>query len=115
MDDDLILAELLCARLAHDLSGPVGAVANGAELLEDEGSAGVAAEAVALLSGSAAAAVARLRFLRLALGPQGSAATPIAEIRKIASDYFGKGVQGGDAVALDWPAAHDAALGAVPG
>jgi hypothetical protein len=31
-DDDLILAELLCARLVHDLSRPIGAVGNGAAL-----------------------------------------------------------------------------------
>ena len=31
--DELKLAELLCARLCHDLAGPVGAVATGAELL----------------------------------------------------------------------------------
>ena len=43
-DDDLILAELLCARLVHDLSGPVGAVANGAELLEDAGPPATAGE-----------------------------------------------------------------------
>jgi len=106
-DDDLILAELLCARLVHDLSGPVGAVANGVELLgEEETPADLAGEAIGLLAGSAAAAVARLRFLRQALGTQG-ATPPPAELRRLAVDYFTKGAQGGDAVALEWPATLD--------
>ncbi len=113
-DDDLILAELLCARLVHDLSGPIGAVGNGAELLdEDDMAADMVGEAVELLSVSAAAAVARLRFLRLALGPQSAAPTP-AELRLLAIDYFTKGATGGDAVALDSPSVLDARLGAVP-
>ena len=33
---DLRVAEMLCARLCHDLVGPVGAVNNGLELLEDD-------------------------------------------------------------------------------
>lgn len=112
-DDDLILAELLCARLVHDLSGPIGAVANGAELLDEDDLAGdVVGEAVELLSASAAAAVARLRFLRLALGPSG-AQPPPAELRRLAVDYFTLGASGGEAVALDCPASLDMRLGAI--
>ena len=114
-DDELILAELLCARLIHDLSGPVGAVANGAELLGDEESdAAMAGEAIALLSTSAAAAIARLRFLRLALGPAGGPPPP-ADLRRIANDYFTKGATGGEAIALVWPPTLDAGLAGVPG
>ena len=113
-DDDLILAELLCARLAHDLSGPIGAVANGAELLDEDDLAGdVVGEAVELLSVSAAAAVARLRFLRLALGPAG-ASPPPAELRRLAIDYFTKGATGGDAVGFECAPTLEARLGSVP-
>jgi histidine phosphotransferase ChpT len=113
-DDDLILAELLCARLAHDLSGPVGAVANGAELLDEEDTAGdIVGEAVELLAVSAAAAVARLRFLRLALGPAGAAPRP-GELRGLIHDYLGKGASGADAVAFGCPSALEAKLGAAP-
>ena len=70
-------------------------------------------EAVELLSASAAAAVARLRFLRLAFGSPGAAPAP-AELRRLALDYFTKGATGGDAIALDWPAAVDSAVGALP-
>lgn len=118
-NEDLILSELLCARLVHDLSGPVGAVANGAELLDEglaDGAAaagGMLGEAVTLLSASAAAAVARLRFLRLAFGSPG-APPPTSELRRVALDYFTNGATGGEAVALDWPAALDPAIGALP-
>lgn len=64
--DDFLLAELLCARLCHDLSGPIGAAAAGAELVED----GIAdPETLALVAASSAAAAARLRFFRAALTP----------------------------------------------
>ena len=33
----LHLAELLCSRICHDLAGPVGAAAAGAELIADSG------------------------------------------------------------------------------
>ena len=67
-DDDILHAELLCARLCHDMAGAVGAAAAGAELLED----GFDAETVQLVAASAASAVARLKFFRAALGPAGS-------------------------------------------
>ncbi|MDP6474208.1 MAG: hypothetical protein QF449_10455 [Alphaproteobacteria bacterium] len=38
---DLDFAALLCARLCHDMAGPVGAVNNGAELLSEGGDEGL--------------------------------------------------------------------------
>ena len=70
-DDDLTLAELLCARLCHDLSGPVGAAAAGAELLDDLGEAALDGDTLGLVAASAAAAAARLKFFRAAFGPTG--------------------------------------------
>ncbi len=68
-DEALALAEQLCARLCHDLAGPVGAVATGAELLEEEGPAApLDSEALGLLTASAAAAGQKLKFLRQAFG-----------------------------------------------
>lgn len=68
-DEALTLAEQLCARLCHDLAGPVGAVATGAELLEEEGPAApLDSEALGLLTASAAAAGQKLKFLRQAFG-----------------------------------------------
>lgn len=68
--DTLMLAELLCARVCHDLAGPVGATAAGAELFQDLG--GGDPETLAMVSTSAAGAAARLRLLRAALGPAAS-------------------------------------------
>ena len=77
--DAVMLAELLCARVCHDLSGPVGATAAGAELFEDLG--GGDPETLALVSTSAAGAAARLRLLRAALGPAASAPQALAAQR----------------------------------
>ena len=64
---ELDLASLLCARLCHDLAGPVGAVNNGAELL-NEGGADSMDDARELISSCAGQAVRRLRFFRLTYG-----------------------------------------------
>lgn len=64
---DLRLCELLAARLCHDLVGPIGAVANGVELIGEDGS-GADAEVVRLISGSAKVASNRLQAFRVAFG-----------------------------------------------
>lgn len=95
------LAELLCARLCHDLAGVVGAVSAGAELLTEEGVASpMAAEALDLMSSSAASMAARLRFLRLAVGPSNQGAA--TQARNLADAYFIKGHPQGE-WQLDWP------------
>ena len=101
--DELKLAELLCARLCHDLAGPVGAVATGAELLGEEGemAGGMAAEALALLESSAFAASARLRFLRLALGGAGGRMASSA-LRDLVVNFLAAQGTGAEALALDW-------------
>ncbi len=97
--DDLLLAELLCARLCHDLAGPVGAAAAGAELLED----GIAdAETVGLVAASAAGAAARLKFLRAAFGPA-TRPQPTAALRElIAAHLATSGSAALPATILDW-------------
>ena len=59
MTDELRMAELLCTRLCHDLTGPIGAVNNGAEFLGDEGFS-MQGQAVELIISSAFSAVVRL-------------------------------------------------------
>jgi len=98
---EMMLAELLTARICHDLSGPVGAVAAGAELMTDDG--GVDAEALGLLAVSAQAAIARLKFFRAAFGP-GNAIEPAKLRELIAAFLAADGRSGGHgAVGLDWP------------
>lgn len=85
--DPLTLAELLCARVCHDLSGPVGAAAAGAELLEDLAGQ-LDGETLALVAASAAAAASRLKFFRAALGPAARAPQPAASLRDLVEGYF---------------------------
>ena len=67
MQIDARIVELLTARLCHDLIGPVSAIGNGVELLQDEDPDFVR-DAVALIGDSARKAVRRLQFYRFAYG-----------------------------------------------
>lgn len=60
------LASILASRLCHDLVSPLGAIANGLELLALTAPPSAEGD---LIAESAAAANARLRFFRLAYGP----------------------------------------------
>lgn len=100
----LALAELLCARLCHDFSGPLGTLIAAAELLDDP-SADPAEVRGAVLD-SAHALSRRLRYVRAAWGVGGSAITP-AELLELA-----EGVPGHSRVRLDLSALPaDAPLG----
>jgi len=70
---DLRLFELLSSRLCHDLVGPIGAVNNGMELLEDE-AFGAGDDAIQLVSKSAKQTSDLLQFYRMAYGTAGSRA-----------------------------------------
>lgn len=67
IDPELRIAELLTARLCHELVGPVTAVANGAELLSEDGLE-VDREALALISDSARRIASRLQLYRFSYG-----------------------------------------------
>jgi histidine phosphotransferase ChpT len=66
-DDPGELAALIGSRICHDLANPVGAIANGVELLQMAGT-GPGGPELALVADSVAHASARLRFLRVAFG-----------------------------------------------
>ncbi|MBI3452295.1 MAG: hypothetical protein HY057_05575 [Rhodospirillales bacterium] len=101
---DLRLSELLAARLCHDLVGPIGAVANGAELLDD-GSPTVDPEVVALIGGSARQGSRRLQFFRMAFGSGNTIPTSarLAALQRAASELLD-----GGRVTLDWRGADPA-------
>jgi histidine phosphotransferase ChpT len=106
MIEELRMAELLCTRLCHDLTGPIGAVHNGAEFLSEEGF-NLQNQAVELIISSAFSAVTRLQFYRMAYGKvkdQGEA--NLSEKQKIAVDFFT-----GSKITLDWPDSHTDAAG----
>lgn len=100
------LAEMLCTRLCHDLTGPIGAVNNGAEFLEDEGF-DMQNDAVQLIVTSAHEAVNRLMFFRQAYGRvSDSGEACLDEKKKLATDFFAS-----TKVKLDWPDSHTDASG----
>lgn len=84
----LALAELLCARLCHDFSGPLGTLIAAAELLED-GEAD-ATEARAAVLEAAHTLSRRLRYARAAWGVGGAAITP-GELLELAEGVPGQG------------------------
>ncbi len=69
--NDVDFSALLCSRLCHDLISPVGAIANGLEILVDENDEVMRAEVMKLLGQSAEATSARLKFYRLSFGSAG--------------------------------------------
>mgnify|MGYP000216833971 CR=1 FL=1 len=98
MNHELRMAELLCTRLCHDLTGPIGAVNNGAEFLSEEGF-NMQGQAVELIVSSAFSAVSRLQFYRLAYGNvKESGEANLADKKKLAADFFA-----GSKITLDWP------------
>lgn len=79
------LAAMLCSRLCHDMLSPVGALANGLELLADEQDPDMRAKCVELLEHSARISADKLKFFRLAFGAAGGfgEAIPIIEAQTI--------------------------------
>ena len=66
--DDLHFTAFMSSKICHDLVGPVGAINNGLELLDEETDEQTRAYAFELIQFSAAAARARLEYARLAFG-----------------------------------------------
>lgn len=79
------LAAMLCSRLCHDLLSPVGAIANGLELLADEQDPAMRARCIELLEQSARISTEKLKFFRLAYGAAGGfgEAIPIDEAQSV--------------------------------
>jgi len=74
---DLDLAALMCSRVCHDVIGPVGAIVNGLEVLEEDCDEEMREIAMNLVKKSAESASTKLKFSRLAFGSSGSAGMEI--------------------------------------
>lgn len=98
---DLEFSAFLVSRVCHDLVGPLGAVVNGLEVLEDERDAAMRADALKIVTSSAAQALARLQFVRIAFGAAGSAGAELdlSEVSRLIG-----GLLSGSKVALQWEA-----------
>jgi len=68
---EIDFAALLCSRLCHDLVSPVGAMANGIEILTEEEDPAMRGQVMELLAHSLRQTSARLGFFRLAFGAAG--------------------------------------------
>lgn len=73
----LDLSALVASRVCHDIISPVGAITNGLEVLDEEGSEDMREFAMDLIRKSARQASAKLQFARLAFGAAGSAGAEI--------------------------------------
>lgn len=83
------VCELLTARLCHDFAGPIAAIGNGAELLDDDDPDFVR-QAATLIGDSAATAAKRLQLFRFAYGySAGALAGPPPHA--LATEYFAGG------------------------
>jgi histidine phosphotransferase ChpT len=102
---DLDLAALLCSRVCHDVISPVGAIANGLELIDDpEMDKETKETALEMVRSSAKTAAAKLKFCRIAFGAAGSAGALIdmGEAGEIAKAFVGD-----EKVKLDWQAPRE--------
>ena len=97
---EIRLAALLASRLCHDLTGPVGAIGNGVELLMEETDEDMRRQSLELVEMSATEANRRLTFFRLAIGAAGGlqAAISLSDARRVALDFFE-----GRKAELEWP------------
>jgi histidine phosphotransferase ChpT len=100
---DLEFSAFLVSRVCHDLVGPLGAVVNGLEVLEDERDAAMRADALKIVTSSAAQALARLQFMRLAFGAAGSAGAELdlGEVGRLIGGLFETG-----RITLEWEPQH---------
>jgi histidine phosphotransferase ChpT len=101
---DLDLAALLCSRVCHDVISPVGAIANGLEVLEDEDDEDMKKVAMDLVRRSARQAAAKLQFCRIAFGAAGSAG---ASLDLGEAGDMAKAFVGDEKVKLDWTAPRE--------
>ncbi len=86
----LDLAALLASRVCHDIISPVGALANGLEVLEEDQGEEMREFAMELISKSAKSASAKLKFSRLAFGASGSSGASIdtGEAEEVVRGYM---------------------------
>lgn len=96
---DLELAALVSSRICHDIISPVGAIANGIEVMDEETDESMQVHAMDLIRKSATQASAKLQFARLAFGAAGSSG---ATIDLNEAERVARGVAESDKHTLEW-------------
>lgn len=90
---DLDLAALISSKICHDAIGPVGAIYNGLEILDEDDDPQAQAHALTVIRDVTQQASSRLQFARFAFGAAGSAGAMIdlGTAEKISRGYVGSG------------------------
>lgn len=103
--DDIRFASILCSRLCHDLVSPVGAFANGIEILNEEKDPQMRQQVLELLEQSARQTSNRLQFFRIAFGAAGGLGEmlDLREAHKALGSLFAD-----NNIELDWEPAAEA-------
>lgn len=96
---DLELAALVSSRICHDIISPVGAIANGIEVMDEETDPAMRDHAMELIRKSATQASAKLQFARLAFGAAGSSG---ATIDLNEAERVARGVAESDKHTVEW-------------
>ena len=90
---DLELAALISSKICHDVIGPVGAIYNGLEILDEDDDVQAKSYALDVIRNVTEQASARLQFARFAFGAAGSAGAQIdlTTAEQISRGLIGKG------------------------
>jgi histidine phosphotransferase ChpT len=90
---DLELAALISSKICHDVIGPVGAIYNGLEILDEDDNADAKSYALEVIRNVTEQASARLQFARFAFGAAGSAGSVIdlSTAEQISHGFVGRG------------------------
>jgi len=91
--DDLELAALISSKICHDVIGPVGAIYNGLEVLDDDEDEQSRAYALEVIRNFTEQASAKVQFARFAFGAAGSvgATVDLGGAEQIARGFIGAG------------------------
>lgn len=89
MIDNLKLLELMSARMFHDLAGPVGAVNNSLDFLEEE-SPSLREKALQIIKSSSAESILRLKFFRKAYGSANDKMLSLESLRSTIDEFLEK-------------------------
>lgn len=90
---DLELAALISSKICHDVIGPVGAIYNGLEILDEDDNIEAKSYALDVIRNVTEQASAKLQFARFAFGAAGSAGSMIdlATAQQISQGFIGNG------------------------
>ena len=90
---DLEIAALISSKIVHDVIGPVGAIYNGLEILDEDDDEEAKTYAMKVIRDVTEQASARLQFARFAFGAAGSAGAQIdlRTAEQISQGFVGKG------------------------